>query len=276
MVSVKQLGPESILAQIKAVRQLRQAENNQNNHLIIGPDPILTALLEREIELEGLIPWSSNYTFLIALTQQVKEQTRLLAIYKPCQGERPLWDFPSGNLCYREFASYLVSQALGWPRIPPTVLREGPHGQGSVQLFVEAEYEAHYFNLRHISALTEDFRRMAIFDYIVNNADRKGGHCLKGQDGQIWAIDHGLTFHTEFKLRTVIWEFCEEAIPATLLKDLARLQSQLGESSELCRILSFFINPKEIQAFKRRLDRLLVTGHLPELHSSRNIPFPPV
>jgi uncharacterized repeat protein (TIGR03843 family) len=117
---------------------------------------------------------------------------------------------------------------------------------------------------------------VAIFDYIVNNADRKGGHCLKGKDGQIWAIDHGLTFHTDFKLRTVIWEFCEEAIPAHLLTDLERLKSQLGEASDLCRILSLFINPKEIQAFKRRIDRLLAAGRLPELHSSRNIPFPPV
>jgi uncharacterized repeat protein (TIGR03843 family) len=275
MVSAKQLRPESILAQIKTVRQLQQANNGQSSLIATEVEPDLTALLKNEMELEGLMPWSSNYTFLVTLSK-VKNQTKLMAIYKPCQGERPLWDFPSGNLCYREFASYLVSQALGWPRIPSTVLREGPHGPGSVQLFVDAEYEAHYFNLRHISALIEDFRRVAIFDYIINNADRKGGHCLKGKDGQIWAIDHGLTFHTDFKLRTVIWEFCEEAIPACLLEDLERLHNQLGDSSELCRILSFFINLKEIQAFKRRIDRLIAAGHLPELHSSRNIPFPPV
>ncbi len=274
MVSTEQLGSEGILEQIKATRRLRRGDDNPCSSAI-EVDHTLTTLMEGEMELEGLMPWSSNYTFLVTLIQNI-DQTKLLAIYKPCQGERPLWDFPSGMLCYREFASYLISEALGWPNIPPTVLRGGSHGPGSVQLFIEAEYETHYFNLRHISALTEDFRRVAIFDYIVNNADRKGGHCLKGKDGQIWAIDHGLTFHTDFKLRTVIWEFCEAAIPTPLLKDLERLRNQLGESSEFCQTLGLFISLREIQAFKRRIDRLLTAGRLPELHSSRNIPFPPV
>jgi hypothetical protein len=191
------------------------------------------------------MPWSSNYTFLVSL-DSAHEQSRLLAIYKPCQGERPLWDFPDGTLCQREFASYLISQALGWPKIPPTVLRDGPHGLGSVQLFIDAEYETHYFNLRQISTLTEDFRR------------------------------HGLTFHTDFKLRTVIWEFCEEKIPTPLVKDLERLQFQMAEASELCQILVQFISTREVQAFKKRIERLLSAGRLPELHPGRNIPFPPV
>jgi uncharacterized repeat protein (TIGR03843 family) len=272
MVSNDKLESKVVLAQIKSIRQLR-AEASQTC-LSAASEQTLASLLEGEMELEGLMPWSSNYTFLVKVT--CLNQNSLLGIYKPCQGERPLWDFPGGRLCYREFASYLVSQALGWPRIPATVLREGPHGPGSVQLFIEAEYEAHYFNLRHKSALTEDFRRIALFDYITNNADRKGGHCLKDKQGQIWAIDHGLTFHTDFKLRTVIWEFCEEEIPAGLMTDLEQLRIALTESSEFCQILGHFISSREIQAFKRRIERLLAAGHLPELHSGRNIPFPPL
>jgi uncharacterized repeat protein (TIGR03843 family) len=179
-------------------------------------------------------------------------------------------------LCYREYASYLVSQALGWPKIPATVLRHGPHGVGSLQLFIDAEYEAHYFNLRHLTNLAEDFRQIALFDYITNNADRKGGHCLKDKTGQVWAIDHGLTFHSDFKLRTVIWEFCEEDIPARLTQDLERLRNALGESAEFCQILSQLISSREIQAFRRRIERLLTAGHLPMLNSGRNVPFPPI
>jgi uncharacterized repeat protein (TIGR03843 family) len=274
MVLKRSLEPESILAQIQAVRGLSRT----------GVDPgatppeseqVLTRLLEDKMELQGLMPWSSNYTFLVSLTQ-LQEPTNLLGVYKPCQGERPLWDFPDGTLCQREFASYLVSQALGWPNVPTTVLRNGPHGPGSVQLFIDAEYEAHYFNMRDNLALTDDFRQVALFDFVVNNADRKGGHCLKGKDDRVWVIDHGLTFHTDFKLRTVIWEFCDEKIPSALLQDLKRLQSHMVDASELCQILTQFISIREFQALKKRLDRLIAAGHLPELHPGRNIPFPPL
>lgn len=274
MVLSNAAAPDGVLAKIRTVRQLRGGDACQGNSPL-DTEQILAVLLEGEVELQGLMPWSSNYTFLVSLAS-AQDQTKLLGIYKPCQGERPLWDFPDGTLCQREFTSYLISQALGWPNIPPTVLRDGPHGLGSVQLFIDAEYETHYFNMRQISTLTEDFRRVALFDYIVNNADRKGGHCLKAKDGQLWVIDHGLTFHTDFKLRTVIWEFCEEVIPSHLLNDLERLQTQLVEAAELRQILTPLISPREIQAFKKRIDRLLSTGHLPELHPGRNIPFPPV
>lgn len=266
---------DDILLKINTVRKLTPLPDKECTSLI-EVELALDGLLKGEMELQGLMPWSSNYTFLVKLKQS-QNRTDLLGVYKPCRGERPLWDFPDGTLCRREFATYLISQVLGWPRVPPTVLRDGPHGQGSVQLFIEAEYEAHYFNLRHISTFTEEFRRVALFDYIVNNADRKGGHCLKGKDGQLWAIDHGLTFHTDFKLRTVIWEFCEETIPTTLLKDLERLHNCLkNEPSELSKILAQFISQRELQAFKKRVELLLSTGHLPELHPGRNVPFPPV
>ena len=270
MVLKQIIGPDDILAHLKAVRLLNNACDPRHES-----EPISIGLLKGIMELQGLMPWSSNYTFLVSLGEP-KDQTKLLGIYKPCQGERPLWDFPDGTLCQREFASYLVSQVLGWPNIPLTVLRDGPHGPGSVQLFIEAEYEAHYFNMRDDSGLTDEFRCVALFDFIINNADRKGGHCLKAKDGRLWVIDHGLTFHTDFKLRTVIWEFCEEAIPTSMLKDLQRLQNHMSESSELCQILTQFLSVREIQAFKKRLDRLIAAGRLPELHPGRNIPYPPV
>ena len=204
-------------------------------------------------------------------------QEELLAVYKPCQGERTLWDFPEGTLCQREFATFLVSLVLGWPRVPPVVYRDdGPHGPGSVQLFIEADYEAHYFNLRHFVAFTEEFRRMALFDFIVNNADRKGGHCLKDKGGKIWAIDHGLTFHKDPKLRTVIWEFSDEAIPPPLLKVLERLQAMLDKSCELYQVLGQIITPAEIRAFKKRINLLLKSAAFPEWYPGHNVPYPPV
>jgi uncharacterized repeat protein (TIGR03843 family) len=274
MVIKRTTEPESILAQIKEVRSLKRAGDGSDSPPQES-EQILVNLLEGQMELQGLMPWSSNYTFLVSL-KQTQKQTNLFGIYKPCQGERPLWDFPDGTLCQREFASYLVSQALGWPNIPATVLRLGPHGRGSVQLFIDAEYEAHYFNMRDNSTLTEEFRRVALFDFIVNNADRKGGHCLKAKDGRLWVIDHGLTFHTDFKLRTVIWEYCDEDIPTPLLKDLEQLQGHLEESSILGQILAQFISLREVQAFKKRINRLIAAGRLPELHPGRNVPFPPV
>jgi uncharacterized repeat protein (TIGR03843 family) len=258
---------EQILGQIEAVS--RFAPPDAAIHQELGT---IRGLLSGAIELEGLMPWSSNYTFLVKIEDTT---TPLLGIYKPGAGERPLWDFPDKTLSLREFASFLVSVVLGWPRIPPTVLRNGPHGLGSVQLFVEAEYEAHYFNMRDIPAFADEFRKMALFDYIVNNADRKGGHCLKGKDGQVWAIDHGLTFHTDPKLRTVIWEYCSEPIPEIEMQAVSRLESLLGETS-FPRILGDLIAPTEIDAFKRRVDRLVKTGSFPDLRAGRNVPYPPI
>lgn len=238
-------------------------------------DLILQRLLQGEIELQGLLPWSSNYTFLVTVTRP-GDETTLPAVYKPCAGERPLWDFPDGTLCHREFASYLISRMLGWPNIPPTILADGPHGSGSVQLFIEADYEAHYFNMRNISKFAEAFRQIALFDYIVNNADRKGGHCLKDRKRRLWAIDHGLTFHTDFKLRTVIWEFCDEAIPEPLLKALSHLRQAIDNQSEFCQILGHFLSRREIQALRQRIETLLGTGRFPDLHPGRNMPYPPI
>jgi hypothetical protein len=263
-------------------------------------EQVINLLLCGDIELEGQFTWSSNYTFLVKLTRPASPEklpglvdmpppvevvqsaasspSELLAVYKPGRGERPLWDFPDGTLGQREFAAYLVSRVLGWPRVPPTVFREdGPHGPGSVQLFIDADYEEHYFNLRDLPAYTEDFRRMALFDDIVNNADRKGGHCLKDKNDRIWAIDHGLTFHPDRKLRTVIWEFADEEIASPLWRDLKRLRSLLEEPGELYPALAQVLAPAEMSAFKRRIDRLLKTGRFPAWVSGRyNVPYPPL
>lgn len=260
--------PGNILEIIKTVRHLgHQPPENY--------PPVLAALLESDMELAGLMPWSSNYTFLVNLSHASLEQP-LAAIYKPDAGARPLWDFPSKSLHKREFLSYLLSQLLGWPNIPPTVIRLGPHGEGSVQQFIEADYEAHYFTMRgDLDEVGLEFQQMALFDLISNNADRKAGHCLQGHDGQIWAIDHGLTFHTEFKLRTVIHEVCDACIPEPMLHDLANLYSLLTKSTEFQTILGHFINSREQKAFTERVATLLQSKRFPRL-SPYNVPYPPI
>ena len=159
-------------------------------------------LRDAELELVGRMPWSSNGTFLANLANDDGE---MLAIYKPRQGERPLWDFRTGTLCQREVAAYAVSEAFGWEIVPDTVLRDGPLGMGSVQRFVDHDPEEHYFTL--LESHAEELRRFGVFDIVINNTDRKGGHCLLGEDGHVWGIDHGVTFHEHWKLRTVIWDF---------------------------------------------------------------------
>jgi hypothetical protein len=223
-------------------------------------------------ERHGLMPWSSNYTFLVTIQYADVEA---LAIYQPSRGERPLWDFPDGTLAHREVAAFQISHALGWHFVPPTVLRDGFLGPGAVQLFIEADPEAHYFTLRDDHEPV--FQRVAIFDYIINNADRKGGHCLKDVEGNIWTIDHGLTFHTDYKLRTVIWDFAAQPIPADILEDLSRLQQTMNQpSNSILRTLAQLITGRELTMFRRRMERILNTRKFPEPGAGRNIPFPPI
>ncbi len=187
------------------------------------------ALVSGELELLGLLPNSSNYTFLARATAGDEQ---VLAVYKPRRGEMPLWDFPEGTLCQREVAAYVVARELGWPNVPPTVLREGPEGVGSTQLFIEFDASQHYFTLEGTHA--DAFRKVALFDVVVNNADRKGGHCLLGSDGTIWVIDHGVCFSDDPKLRTVIWEYAGEPIPPGLLEDVRSFRERLpGEDLRL-------------------------------------------
>jgi uncharacterized repeat protein (TIGR03843 family) len=215
-----------------------------------------------------LVPWGSNYTFGVLLEDPEGEFDETLAIYKPGAGEIPLWDFPDDTLYLREYAAYLVSEALGWHFIPTTVIRDGPHGVGTVQEYIEPEKDTHYFTFR--DEYREELKRMALFDLITNNADRKAGHCLRGlADGRIWGIDHGLTFNVQPKLRTVIWDFQEEPIDEALLADLRRI----GADGELATHLLRYLNPLEVRAFALRLNRILATAVFPPLMSRRSIPW---
>jgi len=237
----------------------------------VAVDRIIALLAQGEMEVLGLLPWSSNYTFLTTVRDP---SLQCLAVYKPQRGERPLWDFAEGTLCLREVAAYLVSQTLGWSFIPPTVLRDGPHGLGSVQLFIDAEAEAHYFTFQdeHVPEL----QRIALFDCLTNNADRKSGHCLRGKDGHIWAVDNALTFHTDYKLRTVIWDFAGQPIPGDLLQDLRAFRDRLAQPDPLVEALAQLLAAEEMEALKRRLGALLKKAAFPEPGPGRHIPWPPI
>lgn len=237
----------------------------------ISLDRVLTLLAEGEIQLQGRFLWGSNYTFLVRVTDQ---ELSLPAVYKPSAGERPLWDFDHATLCRREVAAYILSRHLGWPLIPPAVLRDGPHGPGSVQRYIESQHEEHYFSLRERGDLNRAFQEIALFDLLTNNADRKGGHCLLGLDGQIWAIDHGLTFHADPKLRTVIWDYAGLPIDPGWLQDLRALGPQLAAERPLGQSLAQCISLPEIEALRARLQRLVSKGVFPEPGPGRSLPYP--
>jgi len=238
------------------------------------------ALLHGALSERGLLPYSSNHSFLAVA---MHEEIALPAVYKPQRGENPLWDFEWGTLCKRETAAYVVSRALGWDLVPPTVLREGSRGLGSVQFFVQHDADQHYFTVQANARFAPTLRRLALFDAITNNADRKSGHCLIDADNRLWAIDHGLCFHTEYKLRTVIWEFSDEPIAEALLDGMRRLRAQLqGEAQasagallndELCVLL----HASERRGLLARVSALISHGLYPAPHPGRrNYPWPPV
>lgn len=230
---------------------------------------ILQLLREGELaDVHGLLPWSSNYTFLMRVQDA---EHNALAIYKPRRGERPLWDFPDGTLCKREVAAFLVSEALGWHIVPATVLRDGPHGIGMAQFFIPHDPEENYFTFD--GDVRPQLARIALFDHLANNADRKGGHCLLGKKGFVWAIDHGICFHVQPKLRTVIWDFAGERIAENLVDDLRGLA---GRFDLLERQLKPYLSAHEIEALCARLGHLAETGKYPQPGPGRNYPWPPV
>jgi hypothetical protein len=237
----------------------------------ISPEHVLSLLAEGEMKLEGQFTWGSNYTFLARVRDA---ETSILAVYKPSAGERPLWDFDRSTLCRREVATYLLSVYLGWPAVPPTVLREGPHGPGSVQLYIDALHEEHFFSLRDAGRFEREFRQIALFDVLINNADRKGGHCLLDRAGRLWSIDHGLTFHEEYKLRTVIWDYAGEPIPQEWLDDLKGLRHRLRPKEPLQKDLAQLLSSPEIGALTSRLEQLLKRAVFPRPGPGRNIPYP--
>jgi hypothetical protein len=234
-------------------------------------ESLLELLRDGTLALEGLMPWSSNYTFLGHIGNGPE---RTVVIYKPIRGEQPLWDFPRGTLARRETAAYLVSRALGWNLVPPTVLRRGPHGLGSVQLFADADQDAHFFTFQQDLAFRRVLQALALFDVVCNNADRKAGHCLAAGPGRIVAIDQGLCFNAEPKLRTVIWDFAGAPIPADLAADLKQLQRVFNDPKAAALAdLTELLNRGEIASLRRRLAELIEEGTFPTPPEDRR-PYP--
>ena len=233
----------------------------------LAEDDVVELLRDAEFTASRLVPWGSNYTFAVAL--EAPDGRSHLAIYKPQAGEAPLYDFPDGSLYRREHAAYLFSKWAGWDLVPPTVVRDGPHGIGSVQLYVQPASDGgdpHDF----WSSRDPAIERMVLFDHIVNNADRKISHCLRDESGKVWGIDHGLTFNREPKLRTVLWQFVGEPISPPLMRELHQLRDR---REELRETLADDIDSGEIEALLRRITRVADQGCYPALSPRRNVPY---
>jgi uncharacterized repeat protein (TIGR03843 family) len=276
------------------VSKRREKQASHAREPLTGPQPsedaaaILAVLSEGEIEVKGRLRWSSNATFLVSVrppaknragtaklaTGSAKELTPdgasrrpVLAIYKPIKGERPLWDFPRG-LWKREVAAYELASALGWDIVPPTAPRlDAPLGPGSLQYCVDALTDEHYFSLLEEPEHHDALRRIAAFDLIANNADRKSGHCLLDRQGHIWGIDNGLCFHAEPKLRTVIWDFAGDEIGPELLASLEPLSR-----AEVPGVVMNLLDEEEIAALAVRAAAVFAMGKFPE--PSGDFPYP--
>ncbi|WP_052183660.1 MULTISPECIES: SCO1664 family protein [unclassified Streptomyces] len=255
-------------------------------------------LARGELTVRGRIREASNAALFCTVALDGREAS---CVYKPVAGERPLWDFPDGTLAGREVAAYEVSEATGWGLVPPTVLRDGPYGEGMVQLWIDASAEAELLALIDaeepgpgwkaigfaevdedrtallVHADDERLRRLAVLDAVLNNADRKGGHLLPTADGRLYGIDHGVTFNVENKLRTLLWGWAGEPLPAEAVGVLKGLRDALGEGGALAARLTGLITPAETDATRARVDALLASGVHPEPSGEwPAIPWPPV
>ncbi len=211
-------------------------------------------LQDGQIELLARMPYSSNATFLVRV---MADELAVNGIYKPIEGERPLWDFPRG-LYRREIAAYELSEALGWGVVSPTLERVGPHGTGSVQLFIDADFSQHHFTLVKDVKHHPTLRKLCVLDLLANNTDRKAGHCLLSKWGAVYGIDHGLCFSSDFKLRTVIWEFANQPIEEELLLGINRLAE--GSVSKI----SSWLDQDEIDSLVERARWLQESPVFPE------------
>ncbi|MFI7404467.1 SCO1664 family protein [Streptomyces sp. NPDC049541] len=261
-------------------------------------EPLADLLTQGELTVRGRIREASNAALYCTISHDGREAA---CIYKPVAGERPLWDFPDGNLARREVAAYEVSEATGWGLVPPTVLREGPYGEGMVQLWIEVSPEAELLALVDgeepepgwkaiglaevgdgktallVHADDERLRRLAVLDAVINNADRKGGHLLPTADGRLYAIDHGVTFNTENKLRTLLWGWAGEPLAPEAVDVLKSLQEALAAQGALATRLTGLITEAELDATRARVAVLLETGRHPEPSGEwPAIPWPPV
>jgi hypothetical protein len=234
-------------------------------------DDALALLSAGELSVEGRLVDASNATLYCAVSA---DGVTAACVYKPVAGERPLWDFPDGSLAEREVAAYELSQATGWAIVPPTVYRDGPLGPGMVQLWIAQDESVDVVGLiRRRNALA--LRRIAVFDAVINNADRKGGHLLPTGDGHVYGVDHGVSFHVEDKLRTVLWQWAGNRLPAEIVADLEALRAQLDVG--LGERLHELLTTREVRRAMRRVDRLLSTGCHPEPSGDwPPVPWPPM
>lgn len=257
-----------------------------------------TVLTQGELTVRGRIREASNAVLYCSVSYDGEEAH---CVYKPVAGERPLWDFPDGTLAQREVAAYELSEATGWGLVPPTVLRDGPYGEGMVQLWIEADPSA------SLLALVEDeepgegwkavglaevgegrtallvhaddvrLRRLAVLDAVINNGDRKGGHLLPTADGNLYAIDHGVTFNVDDKLRTLLWGWAGEPLPAETTQALTEVAAALADGAPLATRLTELLTPAEIEALRGRVGVLLAAGRHPVPSGEwPSIPWPPV
>ncbi len=236
--------------------------------------------IERELagaplRLKGRLPRSTNNALLV----EVEGARSMLAVYKPCRLARSLWDFDRESLHKRELAAYVVSAELGWMLVPPTVVREGPYGEGAVQLYVPPGRARSYFELIGNYEYRNELMKLCLFDLVVNNADRKAGHCIVDARGCLWSVDHGTCFHADEKLRTVIWEFGGEQIPGHLLADVRRMASRIGVSGAAgsapssCK-LADLLDQEEVDAMAARIEHLCSSGRFPDPGPVPSTPWP--
>lgn len=230
---------------------------------------VRSALSAGELTIEGRLVDASNTTLYGHISSGALE---FACVYKPIPGERPLWDFPDGSLAGREVAAYLVSEATGWDIVPPTVMRDGPLGPGMCQLWIDVDADADLMAMLHSDH--PGLRRIAVFDAVVNNADRKGGHLLPVTEGHVFGVDHGVCFSTDPKLRTILWQWRGNPLPDETLATLAVLRDEL--TGDLGVHLRELITPREIAATRRRIDQLLRERCFPQPSDTwPAVPWPP-
>jgi uncharacterized repeat protein (TIGR03843 family) len=237
----------------------------------LSQEDALALLADGELTIEGRVVDASNATFYCAVTGEGRSAA---CVYKPIAGERPLWDFPDGTLAEREVAAYEVAVAMGWPVVPPTILRDGPAGPGMVQLWIDTDESidiARFMRRRDVERL----RQIAVLDAVINNADRKGGHLLPTAAGHVFGVDHGVSFHVEDKLRTVLWQWAGARLPKDACAVLRRLRCELDE--RLGERLGELLTRREVARTRSRVDRLLATGRHPEPSGDwPPVPWPPI